>query len=65
MTLAIALVVLAPFVVVGISLAENANELLDQGKRLIDAGPPDPPSWVGRFLSSARGAGLLVEHCAQ
>jgi predicted PurR-regulated permease PerM len=49
LTLVIALVVLAPFVIVGISLAENANELLEQGKRLIDEGPPDPPSWVGQI----------------
>ena len=49
LTLVIALVVLAPFVVVGISLAENANELLGQGKRFIDEGPPDPPSWVGQI----------------
>lgn len=48
-TLVIALVVLAPFLIVGVSLAENANELLAQSKRLIDAGPPDPPAWVGRI----------------
>jgi predicted PurR-regulated permease PerM len=48
-TLAMALVVLAPFVIVGVSLAENAKELLDDGKRLIDAGPPDPPTWVGQI----------------
>jgi predicted PurR-regulated permease PerM len=48
-TLAMALVVLAPFVIVGVSLAENANELFDDAKRFIDAGPPDPPSWVGRI----------------
>jgi predicted PurR-regulated permease PerM len=46
LTLAIALVALAPFVIVGISLAENANQLLEHGKRLIDQGPPDPPAWV-------------------
>lgn len=39
-TLAIALVALAPFVIVGISLVENANQLLEHGKRLIDQGPP-------------------------
>jgi len=48
-TLVIALVVLAPFIIVGISLAENANQLLEQGKRLIDEGPPDPPAWVGQI----------------
>src|SRR6266498_3681476 len=36
----------ASMVIVGISLAENANILLEQGKRLIDEGPPDPPAWV-------------------
>lgn len=56
LTLVIALVVLAPFVVVGISLAENANELLEQGKRLIDEGPPDPPSWVGKIPLIGEGA---------
>jgi len=48
-TLVVALVVLAPFVIVGISLAENANMLLEQGRRLIDEGPPDPPEWVGQI----------------
>ena len=48
-TLVVALVVLAPFVVVGVSLTENANELVGQAKRFIDAGPPDPPRWVGRI----------------
>lgn len=57
MTLVIALVVLAPFVVVGISLAENANELLNQGKRFIEAGPPDPPAWVGRIPLVGEWAG--------
>jgi len=46
LTLAVALVVLAPFIIVGISLAENANQLLEHGKRLIDEGLPDPPAWV-------------------
>jgi predicted PurR-regulated permease PerM len=48
-TLAVALVVLAPFVVVGVSLAHNANDLLEQGKRLIEEGPPDPPAWVAQI----------------
>ena len=46
LTVAIALVALAPFVIVGVTLAENANQLLEHGKRLIDQGPPDPPAWV-------------------
>jgi predicted PurR-regulated permease PerM len=49
LTLVMALVVLAPFVIVGISLAENANQLLDHGKKLINEGPPDPPAWVAQI----------------
>jgi predicted PurR-regulated permease PerM len=49
LTLVVALVVLAPFVIVGVSLAENANELLGQGKRFVEEGPPDPPAWVGQI----------------
>ncbi|HEV2979036.1 MAG TPA: AI-2E family transporter [Casimicrobiaceae bacterium] len=64
-TLAMALVVLAPFVIVGISLAENANELLDEAKHFIDAGPPDPPSWVGQIPlvgASARDYWASIAH---
>jgi predicted PurR-regulated permease PerM len=49
LTLAVALVLLTPFVIVGVSLAENANQLLALGKRLIDEGPPDPPAWVAQI----------------
>ena len=46
MTLAIALVLLAPFAVVGLTLAESADELLSLMKRLLEAGPPDLPDWI-------------------
>jgi predicted PurR-regulated permease PerM len=49
MTLAIALVLLAPFLVVGTTLAENANDLLEHGKKLMADGPPPPPAWVGQI----------------
>jgi predicted PurR-regulated permease PerM len=49
LTLAVSLVLLAPFVIVGISLAENANQLIVQGRRLINEGPPDPPAWVAQI----------------
>jgi predicted PurR-regulated permease PerM len=49
MTLAIAAVLLAPFVVVGVSLADNARELIDASRRLMTDGPPDPPAWVARL----------------
>src|SRR5690349_3370911 len=40
---AVAMVLLASFFIVGGSLAQNANELLAGGKRFINEGPPDPP----------------------
>ena len=49
LTLAVAFVLLAPFVIVGISLAENANQLLAVGNRMIAEGPPEPPAWVAQI----------------
>ena len=49
MTFGIAAVLLGPFVVVGLSLADNAQELLEASRRVIADGPPDPPEWVGRL----------------
>ncbi len=49
MTLGISAVLLAPLVVVGMSLADNAQELLEASRRLIADGPPDPPAWVGQL----------------
>jgi predicted PurR-regulated permease PerM len=49
MTLAIALVLLAPFIIVGVTLAESANQLLEHGKKFMDEGPPEPPAWVAQL----------------
>ena len=46
MTLLIAAVVLMPFVIVGVSLAENADRMAEFARRVVDEGPPDPPAWV-------------------
>jgi len=46
MTLLIAAVVLTPFVIVGVTLADNFDRMAEFAKRLIDEGPPDPPAWV-------------------
>ncbi len=48
-TLAILLAVVAPFVIVGATLAENATRLTDYVRMLIDQGPPDPPDWLRRL----------------
>jgi predicted PurR-regulated permease PerM len=49
MTTLIAIVLLAPFVIVGMTLAENATQLLDLGKKFVEEGPPEPPPWVGQI----------------
>ena len=46
MVLLIALTMLAPFVIVGVTIAENADRVGDTIRTLIENGPPDPPSWV-------------------
>ena len=73
MTLLILTVVVAPFVIVGATLAENADRLIDFTRNVTERGLPDPPAWVGRlpligeratayWASFAHdGAGLLIE----
>ncbi len=46
MTLGIAAVVIGPFVVVGFSLAGDAAQLLELGKRFFAEGPPQAPAWI-------------------
>ena len=49
MTLSIAAVVIGPFVVVGFSLADDAGQLFDAGKRSLTEGPPLAPEWVSNL----------------
>ena len=44
--LLMALTVLAPFVIVGITIADNAERVGEHVQQMIKAGPPAPPSWV-------------------
>jgi predicted PurR-regulated permease PerM len=46
MTLVVSIVLVAPFVVVVATLADNAAELLDALRRLFEGGLPEAPSWV-------------------
>jgi predicted PurR-regulated permease PerM len=46
MTLAAALVIIGPFVIVALSLADNATELGDAFRKLVDHGLPGLPQWV-------------------
>lgn len=45
----IALTVLAPFVIVGATIAENADRVGDWVRTLVEDGPPEPPAWVAQL----------------
>ncbi len=45
-TLLILLVVVTPFLVVGVTLAENYDRVSEFLRGLVESGPPDPPAWV-------------------
>ncbi|MHC1767472.1 MAG: AI-2E family transporter [Verrucomicrobiia bacterium] len=47
-TLAIALVLLVPFVVIGFSLADDARSLGMATRKWLEAGPPAPPGWLDK-----------------
>jgi predicted PurR-regulated permease PerM len=49
MTLLILTVVVAPFVIVGSTLAENADRLGEFARGVIARGPPEPPAWIGKI----------------
>ncbi|HOB99146.1 MAG TPA: AI-2E family transporter [Verrucomicrobiota bacterium] len=47
-TLGITLIVLLPFVIAGMTLADNVRELTTATRAWIEGGPPEPPAWLGR-----------------
>ena len=49
MTMAMVLIILLPFVIVGITLADNVNQLTDATKRWVENGPPAPPDWLAKM----------------
>ena len=49
MTLAIAILVVAPFVIVATGLADNSVILADAARRALDEGLPEPPEWIARL----------------
>ncbi|HZP85788.1 MAG TPA: AI-2E family transporter [Burkholderiales bacterium] len=46
MSLLIAVVFLAPFVIVGMTLADNSVRMAQWTREFMEQGPPDPPAWV-------------------
>jgi predicted PurR-regulated permease PerM len=49
MTLALMLVILLPFIVVGATLADHVGQLTAAVRKWIDAGPPAPPEWLHKI----------------
>ncbi|UCD67700.1 MAG: AI-2E family transporter [Betaproteobacteria bacterium] len=49
MTVAIAILVVAPFVIVAAALADNSVTLATAARGFIDQGLPDPPSWLSEL----------------
>lgn len=49
MTLLIVLVMLAPFVVIGASLADNVRQLAAGVRRALESPPPEPPQWLANL----------------
>jgi predicted PurR-regulated permease PerM len=47
-TMLVALLLVVPFIVIGVNLADDARELHAATRKWIEAGPPAPPSWLGR-----------------
>jgi predicted PurR-regulated permease PerM len=48
MTLAMVLIILLPFVIIGATLADNVNQLTGAIKTWAQHGPPAPPDWLAR-----------------
>lgn len=42
----IALALVAPFVIVGATIAENSDRMATWARAVLEQGPPDPPTWV-------------------
>ena len=49
MSLLIAVVFVAPFVIVGVTLADNSVRMAQFTREFMDEGPPDPPGWVANL----------------
>ena len=48
-TASISLVLVVPFVVLGVSLADDARALGSATRRWLEAGPPGPPTWLEKI----------------
>ena len=49
MVVVLGLLMLAPFAIVGATIADNAERFAVWGRAVIESGPPEAPEWVGRL----------------
>ena len=49
MCLCLVLLFLTPIIIVGMTLADNVHALSATVQKAIEAGPPDPPEWLGKI----------------
>ena len=49
MTLGMVLILLLPFLIIGLTLAENVKELTAATRHWIGGGPPGPPAWLAKL----------------
>jgi predicted PurR-regulated permease PerM len=49
MVLLLSLLMLAPFIVVGATIADNAERMATWGRQMLAAGPPEAPVWVAQL----------------
>jgi predicted PurR-regulated permease PerM len=72
MMLGMMLVILLPFAIVGLTLADNVTALTAAAKKWIESGPPSPPAWLSKiplvgakavegWLALASDTGKLLE----
>lgn len=49
MVLVLSVLMLAPFIVVGATIADNAERMATWGRQILVSGPPEAPAWVARL----------------
>lgn len=47
MTALTTLIILAPFAVIGISLSDDVQHVVESARQSMEEGPPEPPQWLG------------------
>jgi predicted PurR-regulated permease PerM len=53
-TLTVTLTLVAPFVIIGFSIADDARNLAEATQKWIETGPPPPPKWFDRIPLGSR-----------